>query len=104
MTGGPAANVGAGVDAGAAIGTSACAGAGADAGASCRAMAAPAEDEDVNLCVFCMQQPRDATIVHGDSGHVCCCIACATLLKGRGKPCPICRAPISMVIRHYVTS
>ena len=85
---------------GASVGVSACGGA-SDGGP---ATAAPAEDEDANLCVICMQQPRDATIVHGDSGHICCCIACATLLKERGMTCPMCRTPISMVIRHYMSS
>ncbi len=48
-----------------------------------------------------MEQPADATIVHGDTGHAVACLACARLLRQQRQPCPICRAPIDAVIRHF---
>ena len=80
-----------------------------------RAGTASAED----VCVICMVEPRNATIVHGDTGHVCCCLECARTLKRRGDRCgcrcsqaavlkadsppagPICRSAIDSVIRQY---
>jgi E3 ubiquitin-protein ligase Mdm2 len=59
---------------------------------------------DATLCVICMERSRDATIGHGDSGHVCCCMQCARRLKERGMPCPMCREHIEMVIRHFLSS
>ena len=52
-------------------------------------------------CVICWEKPRNATIVHGDSGHGCCCLECAKQLKARSQPCPICRKPIDLVIRQF---
>lgn len=56
---------------------------------------------DATLCVICMALPRDATIVHGDTGHVCCCLGCAMKLQQRDGLCPMCREPIGAVIRHF---
>jgi len=52
-------------------------------------------------CVVCYAKPKNATIIHGDSGHGCCCLECATTLKERGDDCPICRASIDLVIKQY---
>ena len=60
------------------------------------------EDTDVNnKCIICMENPKNATLIHGDTGHCCSCWACAQVLKQRGDPCPICRAPIEHVIRQF---
>lgn len=60
------------------------------------------EDTDVNTkCIICMENPKNATLIHGDTGHCCCCWACAQVLKQRMDPCPICRAPIEHVIRQF---
>eukprot|EP00948_MAST-09A_sp_MAST-9A-sp1_P003352 g3352.t1 len=53
------------------------------------------------LCVVCLENRKDATIVHGDSGHMATCFACARILQRRGDPCPICRASIEHVIRQF---
>lgn len=55
------------------------------------------------VCAVCMEKPKNATIVHTSTGtgHICCCFDCATLLKERGDNCPICRAPIDMVIKQF---
>ena len=60
------------------------------------------EDGDSEaMCVVCFTEPKTATIVHADTGHVCCCMECAKRLKVMRQPCPICRQPIDAVIRHF---
>lgn len=58
--------------------------------------------DDSALCIVCMAKPKDATIVHGLTGHVCCCLQCAKKLERRGDPCPICREPIQLVIEQFL--
>jgi len=53
------------------------------------------------LCVICLAAPKDASIVHGSTGHQACCLHCAKQLKSRRQPCPVCRRPIHRVIRNY---
>jgi len=52
-------------------------------------------------CVICLTQDRNATIVHGETGHVACCLICARILKARGDKCPVCRLPIDLVIQQF---
>ena len=52
-------------------------------------------------CVVCLTSDRNATIVHGSTGHVVCCLVCARILKARGDACPICRLSIDLVIQHF---
>ena len=56
---------------------------------------------DETVCIICMDEPRNATLVHGDTGHVCCCLKCAQDLKAKGLACPMCRKPIDVVIRQF---
>lgn len=35
-------------------------------------------------CLICLTEDRNATIVHGETGHVACCLICARILKARG--------------------
>ena len=53
-------------------------------------------------CVICLLRPKNASIVHGATGHQACCFRCAQQLKHTGKPCPVCRRPIHKVIRNYI--
>jgi len=62
----------------------------------------PKDDEDLKLCVICMEQPKNASIIHGDTGHQACCIECAKSLHAAKKTCPICRAKIDAVVHNYV--
>lgn len=64
-------------------------------------VAFPEDTDHDTKCIICMEQPKNATVIHGDTGHCCCCWACAQVLKHRGDPCPICRAPIDHVIRQF---
>jgi hypothetical protein len=52
-------------------------------------------------CLICHSDGRTATIVHGETGHVCCCLLCARILKARCDPCPVCRLPIDLVVQHF---
>lgn len=52
-------------------------------------------------CLVCFSSHRNATFVHGESGHIACCLECARVLKGRGDPCPVCRLPVDSVIQHF---
>ena len=56
---------------------------------------------EVEFCLICLTEERTATIVHGETGHICCCLQCARLLKQRGDRCPVCRLPIQLVIQHF---
>jgi hypothetical protein len=53
------------------------------------------------VCLLCLTEERTATIVHGETGHICCCLQCARILKQKGDRCPVCRLPIQMVIQHF---
>jgi len=57
--------------------------------------------ENISKCVVCLTSERNATIVHGETGHVVCCLVCARILKARGDKCPICRNDIEKVIQHF---
>jgi E3 ubiquitin-protein ligase Mdm2 len=52
-------------------------------------------------CIICLTEDRNATIVHGETGHVACCLVCARVLKARGDKCPVCRLHIDLVIQHF---
>jgi len=53
------------------------------------------------MCLICLTEKRTATIVHGSTGHIACCLMCARILKGRGDRCPVCRLPIDTVIQQF---
>ena len=42
----------------------------------------------ISYCVVCLTSECNATIVHGETGHVVCCLICARILKARGDNCP----------------
>ena len=52
-------------------------------------------------CLICLSEERTATVVHGETGHIACCLVCARILKARSDPCPVCRLPIDSVIQHF---
>lgn len=52
-------------------------------------------------CVVCLTSDRNATIVHGETGHVVCCLVCSRILYARGDKCPVCRLNIDVVIQHF---
>ena len=54
-----------------------------------------------SLCVVCLTDARNATFVHGETGHIACCLLCARALQARGDSCPVCRLPVDVVIQHF---
>ena len=58
-------------------------------------------DADELTCVICMENPTDATLVHGSTAHVCCCLACAKNLQQLKQSCPMCRKPIESVLQLF---
>ncbi|GAX11184.1 E3 ubiquitin-protein ligase Mdm2 [Fistulifera solaris] len=60
----------------------------------------PVQRKD-EFCVICLTEDRNATMVHGSTGHIACCLMCARILKARKDPCPVCRLPIDLVIQHF---
>ena len=62
----------------------------------------PTGREYSDICMICLSKPKEASIIHGKTGHQVCCYVCAKRLKRRGKPCPVCRRPIQKVIKNYL--
>ena len=58
--------------------------------------------ETMDVCMICMSKPKEASIIHGKTGHQVCCYVCAKQLRRRGKPCPVCRRPIQKVIKNFL--
>ena len=44
-----------------------------------------------DLCKVCVTRPRNASFIHGDTGHQVCCFECASRLKNEKERCPECR-------------
>lgn len=60
------------------------------------------KEDASNLCVVCSTEPRNASIIHGRSGHQVCCITCAEKLKADKKRCPVCRKKIQLVVKNFL--
>lgn len=60
------------------------------------------DDPDLKLCIICMEEPKNASIIHGETGHQACCIDCARALYAAKKSCPICRAKIDAVVQNFM--
>ena len=54
-----------------------------------------------DLCVVCVTRPRNASIIHGDTGHQVCCLEYASKLKTEKKRCPVCRKKIKLVVKKF---
>ncbi|XP_038676542.1 protein Mdm4 isoform X2 [Scyliorhinus canicula] len=53
-------------------------------------------------CLVCGVRPRTGNIIHGKTGHLVACYACAKMLHKRKLPCPVCAQPINTVIRTFI--
>jgi hypothetical protein len=58
-----------------------------------------AKTSDEGCCVICLDKPANTTLVHGTTGHLCCCNNCAASVS----ECPICRESITSVVRVFST-
>jgi hypothetical protein len=58
---------------------------------------ADAAHEDDDLCVCCLDAPRDTPLAGCAAAHApVMCAACVALLLARATPaCPLCRAPVA---------
>lgn len=54
---------------------------------------------DYGLCSICFINPKNGTIIHGDTAHTCCCRNCALNLY----ECPICRLSIEKVVTNFIS-
>ena len=58
-----------------------------------------AEGKDAAVkCSVCLVKVANATLMHGITGHTCCCMPCARVLEQHCLPCPLCREPIAQVV------
>jgi len=55
-----------------------------------------------DICMLCFSRQKEAILIHGKTGHQVCCYPCAKRLRRRRKPCPVCRRPISKVVRNFL--
>jgi hypothetical protein len=51
------------------------------------------------ICVICSEASISSVVYR--CGHMCVCMQCGLELKAQGLKCPICRAPITDIIRAY---
>ena len=56
---------------------------------------------DSGNCVICSEASIDAVVYR--CGHMCVCMSCGLELKAQGLKCPICRAPITDIVRAYAS-
>ena len=52
-----------------------------------------------SLCVVCLTDARNATFVHGETGHIACCLLCARALQARGDVSGL-PVAVDVVIQH----
>jgi len=53
---------------------------------------------DDELCIICVEREKNCTYT---CGHMATCVTCSKVLKKTGQPCPICRRPITEIIRLF---
>ena len=61
----------------------------------------PEDDTLEDPCAICFERIKNASFVHGKTAHTVCCLECAHELKRQNKGCPVCRAPIEMVLENF---
>ena len=61
-----------------------------------------AGQEQLAECIVCFDGQVNCAIYK--CGHMCLCYSCATELKDQGSQCPLCRQPITDVIKTYQTT
>lgn len=57
------------------------------------------EDPAPRHCVVCWSAPREVT--GAPCGHLAMCKGCAATMMQAGRPCPVCNAPLSMLLRTF---
>jgi hypothetical protein len=59
----------------------------------------PAMPTDVGRCVVCLEAATECVVVR--CGHMCMCQACGLEIKTKRMPCPVCRAPVTDIMRVF---
>ena len=59
------------------------------------------ELEEGEDCIVCMDAKKNATFIHGTSGHTACCLPCAQMVLANHGKCSICMQPIEKVIQNF---
>lgn len=54
------------------------------------------EEEDEIMCVVCLSEPKDTTVL--PCRHMCMCSECARALRFQSNKCPICRNPVESLL------
>lgn len=60
------------------------------------------EDRMNNLCIICVNAPKDSAFVHTRTVHISCCYRCAIKVWNKKKRCPICNCKVKNVLKCYV--
>lgn len=60
------------------------------------------EEREEKICCICLDNPIEMGFLHGDTIHNVCCGGCASqIFFGDKKECPLCREPITKLIKVY---
>ena len=54
------------------------------------------EEDDEIMCVVCLSEPKDTTVL--PCRHMCMCSECARALRFQSNKCPICRNPVESLL------
>jgi hypothetical protein len=55
-------------------------------------------DDDDELCVICLTNPKDTVVL--PCRHLCMCSECAQVLRGQNNSCPMCRTGIERLMKR----
>ena len=53
-----------------------------------------------SLCILCLTNQKDASIIHGRVSHIITCYQCGRKLFKQKRPCPICRRHIEKITKN----
>lgn len=57
---------------------------------------------DPDMCVTCLENPRNGIFVHRKIGHICCCYKCALKVWKETGRCPVCNCKVNTVLKAIV--
>jgi hypothetical protein len=57
---------------------------------------------DPDMCVTCLENPRNGIFVHSKIGHICCCYKCALKVWKEAGRCPVCNCKVNTVLKAIV--
>ena len=60
------------------------------------------EDDDEVMCVVCLTEPKNTTVL--PCRHMCMCSECARALRFQSNKCPICRNPVESLLEISIAA